>query len=163
MSAIKNSGRALGFSEFLAGIFSDQTSLLYGTVIIFKWFLAFSLWKASLCNGCVGIDIVLFRPLSANDCGINGCVLCKLWLFSQIDYICIFCLRLSSISMTTAAPESSPGRGRAALVEECRCPSGYSGTSCEVQAFLICVYRCIPGSDILYFWYIWWSYLMRFS
>jgi len=40
--------------------------------------------------------------------------------------------------MTTAVPEDTR-MGQAVLVEQCRCPPGYTGTSCEVGLIIIVV------------------------
>ena len=49
---------------------------------------------------------------------------------------CIFSdYRIGNIRMGVAVPQDA-GIGRAVLVEQCSCPTGYSGTSCEV---------CAPG------------------
>jgi len=45
---------------------------------------------------------------------------------------CCLC-RLGRVSMTTAV-EDRTAHGRAVLVEQCSCPSQYTGPSCEVSA-----------------------------
>lgn len=42
---------------------------------------------------------------------------------------------LSDITLDTAVPQFT-GQARATQVEECKCPVGYRGTSCEVSPFL---------------------------
>lgn len=43
--------------------------------------------------------------------------------------------RIANISMEIAVKfeEMHLGRARARLVEQCRCPTGYAGLSCQVQ------------------------------
>lgn len=49
---------------------------------------------------------------------------------SQID------TTISNIEMDSAAVRNT-GHGRAHFVEECRCPVGYAGLSCEVRYYFL--------------------------
>ena len=51
-------------------------------------------------------------------------------IYEFVNYL--FSNRISDIGMGTAVVTDT-GRGRAVLVEECACPTGYQGTSCEVR------------------------------
>ena len=47
----------------------------------------------------------------------------------------IVCCRIGGIFMTTAVDYPTE-LGRANLVEECTCPTGYVGLSCQVRVFV---------------------------
>jgi len=47
-----------------------------------------------------------------------------------LDIIVILCFRLSFVSLDTAEKYNT-GKARAVEVEECTCPAGYRGLSCE--------------------------------
>ena len=44
-------------------------------------------------------------------------------------------IALRNLNMDTAVPENT-GQEVARMVENCQCPEGYTGTSCEVRCFL---------------------------
>ena len=51
-------------------------------------------------------------------------------------FVCFYC-RIGGVFMTTAI-ETPTDDGLAYLVEECTCPTGYTGLSCQVMLLVHC-------------------------
>ncbi|CAH1774180.1 unnamed protein product, partial [Owenia fusiformis] len=86
-------------------------------------------WSRDETNPPPRGDIPISNPASRDDIMV---------VLANIDYIMIKAtfdsfqeeVRIGNVVMDRAVPQDT-GRGRAVLVEECACPTGYTGLSCE--------------------------------
>ena len=89
---------------------------------------------------------------------VSWCLVCSLCMqyFSAViwqEFCYHFFSRIGEILLSTAVTQNT-GLGRAVYVEDCSCPTGYTGLSCEVKpcpSFLRMGYTSCPTATVVIF------------